>query len=254
MDEYWLKSHYEHAECGAHDVPVLSFSVIYEVPGDVTGLVLYHRHQGHIRPQVNIPPKKETQIWCFKWVSGDDRISVIRWVKVDSHLHTLLKTQKAFQMCLVTLFWMLQKENMWSLNFYHPLLATLVIFSFAGLLRNQTDPWREGYSQTFGLFHAVMVHWCHGEQVQNKTLSVLPSTQLAAEWKQSLLAPFKMDEALLFSLDMKTSCLRECVWPKDGDVIHDVQSVPLWTQFILGLRFSCHFQFLLSSWAFTNSQ
>lgn len=69
VDEYWLKSRYTHAECGAHRVLVLSVSVIYRVPGDVTILVLYHRHQGRVRPRVNMAGekkrKKGTQTWCF---------------------------------------------------------------------------------------------------------------------------------------------------------------------------------------------
>lgn len=46
VDECWLKSRYTRAECGAHRVPVLSVSIIYRVPGDVTISVLYHRPPG----------------------------------------------------------------------------------------------------------------------------------------------------------------------------------------------------------------
>lgn len=179
VDEYWLKSHYTHAECGAHRVLVLSVSVIYRVPGDVTILVLYHRHQGRVRPRVNMAGKKKKKRnanMMFHGVSGDERISVIRWVKVDSHLHTLLKTQKTYQMRLVTLFWALQKENMWSLDFYHPHLATLVIFSSAGLLRNQTDPRRAGYSQTFG---SSMLSWCIGVMANESKIKHVPSCRQA---------------------------------------------------------------------------
>lgn len=59
VDEHWLKPHYTHAECGAHRVLILSASVIYRVPGDVTILVLYHCHQGHVRPRVNMIEKKK---------------------------------------------------------------------------------------------------------------------------------------------------------------------------------------------------
>lgn len=112
----------------------------------------------------------------FHGVSGDERISVIRWVKVDSHLHTLLKTQKNIPDAFSHVVLSAAKRKHVVAWFLPSPSGNFGYFSSAGLLRNQTDPWRSGYSQKLG---SSMLSWCVGVMANESKIKHVPSCRQA---------------------------------------------------------------------------